>query len=129
MVIKKLVNNKHIRDFSKYIAIGAIFTILNIFFMWLLIDVFGLYSAIGAAIVVVVLFFGKFYAYILIKLLHKKFLGYASVNLISMILNVVFVWIFIEIFHIPTIYSSGMVVLVLFIGRFFAFKKLRLIRE
>ena len=116
-------------DFSKYFVIGLIFTIANVFFMWLLIDVVGLYSAVGATIVVVALFFGKFYTYVLTKFLRRHFFGYAAVNLVSMVLNVVLVWLFIEIFYIPTIYASATAVIILFIGRFIAFKQLGLIRE
>ena len=124
-----MINNKLAKNFGKYFIVGLIFTILNVFFMWLLIDVAGIYSALGAALVVITLFFGKFYTYVLIKFLHKRFLRYATVNITSMILNVFFVWLLIEIFNIPTVYSSAIVVLVLFIGRFIAFKKLKLIKE
>ena len=114
--------------FTKYLTIGVIFTLLNVFFMWLLIDVFGLYSAIGASITVVGLFFLKYYAYILTNFMKKNFMRYASINIASKILNVLLVWLLIEVFHIPTIYSSSAVVLFLFFGRFIAFKKFDLLK-
>lgn len=126
---KAIKHKKTVVDFSKYLIIGIIFTFLNISFMWLFIDVIGLYSALGASIVVVGLFFGKFYAYVIVKFLRRHFLGYVTVNITSAVLNVVFVWILIETFRISTVYASSSVVLLLFVARFFAFKKLKLIRE
>jgi len=123
-----LSKNKLIIPFTKYFTIGVTFTLLNIFLMWLLIDILGLYSAIGASITVVGLFFLKYYTYILTNFMKRNFMYYASIDIASRILNVLLVWFLIEVFHIPTVYSSSAVVLFLFFGRFIAFKKFDLLK-
>ena len=125
-MIKKIVNHNTAKSFTKYTVIGVFFTVLNIFLNWVFIDVIGLYSAIGASIVSVILFFGKFYIYVITNFLHNKFIGYIIVNVISMVLNVLLIWILIELFHIPTVYSSAAVVGVLFFARFAFFNLLKL---
>jgi len=114
-------------SFGKYLIVGIIFTVVNVILMWFVIDILGLYSALGASIVVSIIFIAKFYTYVAINFLKKNLLGYAIVNLSSMLLNILLVWFFIEIVGLTTISSSSLVVLLLFLGRFIAFKKLNLL--
>jgi len=124
-MIKELLFNKifkkHLLGFSKYTFVGIIVSILNIFFVWLMIDVFEINTIISASIVVGTLFFLKFYLYIAMKLIKKNFLKYTSIQIFSAILNVVLTWFFIDIFGIPTVIASSSVVIILFIGRFILF--------
>ncbi len=47
---------------------------------------------------------------------------YTWVGLFITVLNIVLIWLFIDIFHIPTIISSTVVVGGLFILKFFIYK-------
>ena len=117
------------KDFSKFLIVGMLATFANIFLMWLFIDIFNIPSFIGAAIVVAGIFFGKFYTYVLINLIHKHFLKYATINLSIGLLNIVFVWFLIDMMGVPTAISSAAVVYSLFILRFGAFKITKLIKQ
>jgi len=119
-------------NFIKYLAVGIFITIFNIFFMWLLIDIVKMSTLFGSTIVVVTLFIVKFYGYVLIDLMvhsFKNFFKYASINFISLILNIAGVWVLIEVFHISTPIASAIVVYSLFILRFIMFKKTGLIKS
>lgn len=128
MVYGDMVVHKTVKDFKKYLIVGLLATFANIFFMWLLIDIFRIPTIIGSTIVVVSIFFGKFYAYVLIGLILHQFLKYASINIGSGLLNIFFVWLFIDIFGVPTVISSAVVVYSLFLLRFAVFKITKLIK-
>ena len=50
-------------SFFKYTWIGALFSLLNIFFLWLLIDIFGIPTLISSTIIVGGLFALKYLFY------------------------------------------------------------------
>jgi hypothetical protein len=60
-------------SFFTYTWIGAIFTLLNIFFLWLFIDVFGIPTIAASAIVVGGLFVLKYLSYKITGLFGKSF--------------------------------------------------------
>lgn len=111
------------RHFGKYLVVGIAWTILNIAGMWLLIDVLKFPTLVGSSLVVAVVFFGKYYSYILIRLINKNFLKYASINIISAVANVLLMLVFVDLLHISTVISSAVIVYGLFLLRFVAFNK------
>jgi len=110
------------KDFSKYTIIGLFITIANVFLMWLLIDIFRIYTLLASTLVVVGLHIVKFFAYEKVKLIHRQFIKYTAIQIGSGLLNVVGVWFLIDILHQPTVFSSLFVVGVLFVLRFVFFK-------
>jgi putative flippase GtrA len=64
--IKKIVNHQYIkkhRGFINYTWVGIAVTILNIFFLWLFIDIFRIPTIISSISVVGGLFLLKYYLY------------------------------------------------------------------
>ncbi len=120
---------KHIKNFSKFCFIGFIWTLLNIFLMWLTIDIIKMPTAIGSTIVVLFLFVTRFYVYVLIRLIYPKFIKYSVTNISFALANIILVWTFIDIFKIPTVISSAVVVYGLFIIKFIVFNKVGLIKN
>jgi len=127
-LIKKLYQ-KYTKNFIKYLIIGIAWACLNIFFMWFFIEIILFSTIIGATIVVVGLFISKFYAYRLIRLINKQFLKYASTSISFALSNIVLIWFFVDILHIPIVISSTIIVCALFILRFVAFDKAGLIKK
>ncbi len=119
---------KHIKNFSKFTLIGAIWSLLNIFLMWLVLDIIGMPTLIGSTLVVSFIFITRFYAYIFIGLIHPKFIRYAAANISFPILNIVIVWLLIDILKIPTLISSVIAVGSLFIAKFIIFNIIGLIK-
>ena len=115
-------------QFSKYSLVGIIATILNISLMWLLIDILNFNTKISAAIILLGLFFLKFYIYLVIDLMHNRLDKFFYVNSISIFLNWLFMWIFVDFFGISAVISSSIIVISLFILRFIVFKIIKLIK-
>lgn len=114
-------------EFTKYSLIGFLITLVNIFLMWLFIDILKIYTLLASSIVVIELNIVKFMAYWKIKLIHKQFIKYTTIQAGSGLLNVIGIWFLIDILHQPTVFSSIFVVGILFVLRFVLFKVTKLI--
>ncbi|MFC2134811.1 hypothetical protein ACFLTH_09355 [Bacteroidota bacterium] len=130
MCFKNVMNliKKHKINFSKFTVVGIIASLLNIFFVWFFIDIMFMETVVATTIVVGAIFFLKFYLYNVISLIKKQFLKYAFIQVISALLNIFFTWLFIDIFLIPTIIATILVVGGLFLTRFVLFNITKLIR-
>ena len=117
---------KH-KNFGKYVFVGAVTSVLNIFLMWLLIDKMDLSTVIGSSIAVVIIFFFKFYSYVLIKMMKSKFITYTLITVAFGIINVAAMWLMVDKLHFTVIVSSTAIVIALFLIRFIAFDKLGLL--
>ena len=115
-------------QFSKYSLVGIIATVLNISLMWLFIDILNFNTKIIAAIVIIALFFLKFYMYIAINLMHNRLDKFFYVNSVSAFLNWLFMWIFVDFLGISAVISSSIIVITLFVLRFIIFKIIKLIK-
>jgi len=72
-IIKDSKPLKFGRDFARYGFVGVVFTFINIFLMWLLIDVLKAGTIIGASLTVIFIFFTKYYAYVVIGFMARGF--------------------------------------------------------
>ncbi|MAG38835.1 hypothetical protein CMO90_01995 [Candidatus Woesearchaeota archaeon] len=126
-MLSKQFLKKNSINFSKYTFIGLIVSLLNIFFVWLLIDILKIETLMATSLVVMSVFFLKFYLYILIKLIKKQFFKYVAIQIISALLNIVLTWFLIDILLIRTVIAVILVVGSLFLARFSLFKVTRLI--
>lgn len=120
---------KHIKNFSKFTFVGLVWTLLNIYLMWLVIDIVKIPTLIGSTLVVAFVFVSRFYAYVFIGLIHHKFIKYAATNISFSLANIFLVWLFIDILKIATIISSAIAVYGLFILKFIVFNQTGLIKN
>ncbi len=129
---EKIVNHKYYRrskNFSKYLFIGILWTLLNIFLMWLSIDILKFPTVYAASAVVVVLFTGKFYIYRLVNLIENKFLKYTSATLVFNVASIFFMWLLVDVAKLSALNSSAIITLGLFILRYLFYYKASLIIE
>lgn len=119
----------HGKNFTKYLIIGLIWTIFNVFFMWLFIDKLGFATIIGSSIVAFFLFFGKYCAYLIIHLIKSDFWKYFTSSIAFVIATPVLMWILVDLMQIPTVLSSLIITLGLFILRFLSFYFLGIMKE
>ena len=129
--MRKMISKikKQGKNFSKYLFIGSLWTILNIFFMWFFIDVLSFSTLVGSTIVVVILFLSKFYAYRVIGYIAGDFLKYSYVSIGFALANIFFMWLFVDKVGISTIISSAIISYGLFILRFIAFDIAGLVKK
>lgn len=59
----------------------------------------------------------------------KNFSKYLLVGIFFMLFNVFFMWLFIDIFKIPTFFGAAIVVTGLFISKFYAYRLINLIHK
>lgn len=119
---------RQLKNFLIFFLIGIIWTLLNVLLMWIFIDLLGIPTIIGSTIVVLFVFVTRYYAYVLIGLIHPRFARYTTTNIAFSLANIILVWLFIDILHIPTVVSSAVVIYGLFILKFFAFDKIGLLK-
>lgn len=129
MNLIKKTYSRYSGSFIKYLLVGIIWSLLNIAFMWLLIDKFKLPTIMGSTIVVLVLFITKFYAYSAIGFMEKNFLKYASTSIGFGAANVFLMWLFVDVFYLSTVISSTAIAYGLFFLRFVVFDKVGLIKR
>ena len=125
------VIRKNSKNFSKYLIIGIIWTVIYIYVIGVVIDKVGIPTLLGSTISISLVFLGKFFTYTSVNLMKggfKNFTKYAYVDLVSIFLNIVLVTFAIDFLNIPTRISATIVVIMLFIGRFFIFRMINLIK-
>jgi len=108
-------------SFSKYLSVGIFVTILSTILSFLLIDMFGIRTLFASTFVGIIIFFIKYFSYINIKLIHRKFVTFMMISLSSVILYIVFSTILIDLLLIPTLLAIPFVIIILFLLRFLAF--------
>jgi putative flippase GtrA len=59
--------------------------------------------------------------------LDKKFAHYTWIGVFISVMNIIFLWLLIDILHIPTILSSILVVIITFLLRYVLFDKFKVI--
>ena len=116
-------------DFGKYLFVGIIWTLLNIFLMWLFIDILGFSTVTGATIVVIGVFFGKYYSYRIIKLIKDQFTKYAVTNIAFSAAQIPLMWLFVDFVGISVVISSTIITVALYILRFICFYAVGLIKK
>ena len=120
---------KYGKDFTKYLFVGILYTFINIFLMWLFIDVLRTGTVLGSVLAVSIIFITKYFAYIWVGFMVKGFLKYSLVTGLMSIVNVALMWLFVDILKIPTVLSSTIIVYSMFIVRFVSFYAVGLVRN
>ena len=120
---------KHYNTFNKYLTIGVIFTIYEIALFWFFVDHLNLNTLIWTIIITGSSTVFKFYAYVVSKMMKKDVMGYLIVLGIFYVVNVALMWILVEIFGVLASVSSGILAVVLFVLRYAAYDKLKMLRN
>ena len=121
-------HKKLVTDFIKFVIIGILWSCINVLLMWLFVDMMHMYGYISSAISIVAVHLGRYYSYVLIKLLHPQFWKFTYTNITFSIGNVVLMTIAIDILKINTLLASVVIVGGLFALKFFTYKRMNMIR-
>ena len=119
---------KHIKYFSLYVIFGVVWSALNVFFMWLVLDIIRMPTLLGSTLVVFGTFILRYYSGLFIGLLKPSFIKYTITNISFSLANIFLVWFFIEILFIPVVIASAVPVVILFILKYFVFNMLGVIK-
>jgi len=71
----------------------------------------------------------KFYSYVYSGMMKRNFLSYIFIFAVFYGINVALIWFFVEVLGFFASVSSGFIAVALFILRFFAYDKLKLLKS
>ena len=129
--IKKFMNSaykRHYVNFKKYTIIGVTFSLLEIFFLWVFIDIMKKPTLVYAIVIVGILTVLKFYSYVLSGMMKHNFFGYIFVLIIFYIFNVLLIWLLVSI-GFSAAFSSAFLSITFFILRFLTYDELKLLKN
>ena len=124
--IKNLVK-KYRLNFGKYAAIGIIFSLLEVFFLWIFIDLLKKPTFAYTSIIVGALTILKFYSYVFVGMMKNKIARYMLVLGVFYVLDVSFIWLLVKI-GFSAAFSSAILSMVLFVIRFLTYDKVKLLK-
>ncbi len=118
---------EHKEDFSKFVAVGIMATILTMILLWLFTDQLGLYyiysAIIGTQIGIIWNFvwhdrwtWGK---RLKEKPLMDRFLNFEGIYIISQVANIILLYIFTEVFSVPYLISMLIAIGITFLYNYF----------
>jgi len=126
--VKKIVR-KHGKKFSLFLLIGVFKAIFLISLTWLFIDVLHINALLASTIVVAIVFFITYFAYVIAEVIKTRFLKYMSATIGFNIAAVLLTWFFVDFIGFSGVLSSIIVVGTLFISRYLFFNKIGLIHH
>ncbi|MEK6983799.1 MAG: hypothetical protein AABX33_04455 [Nanoarchaeota archaeon] len=115
-------------NFQKYTVIGSIFSLLEIFFLWIFIDLLNKPTLRYSIIIIGALTMLKFYSYVMSGMMKNRIFSYMLVLGIFYVLNVVFVWLLVEVIGLSAAFGSAFLTAAFFVFRFFIYDRLHLLR-
>jgi len=125
--VQNLVKKYRI-NFQKYAIIGVIFSLLEIFFLWVFIDLMKKPTLAYSMMILGALTIMKFYSYVITGMMEHGILRYMLVLGVFYVLNVAFLWMLVEIIGLSAAISSAFLAAAFFILRFLMYDKVKLLK-
>mgnify|MGYP006162052633 FL=1 len=120
---------KDLSTFIRFSMVGAVWTILNIGSDILLIDHYELPGWLGALIGYVVLYIGRYYSYLLLKVLEPQFLKYVYSTIAFTFVMWVLKTISIDFLDLTAALVSPVIAAAGFILKYFFYKSINLLNS
>jgi putative flippase GtrA len=122
-------NLKYGKDFIKYVIVGVLYTFINIFLTWLFIDILKTGTVPGAVLTSALIFVTKYFAYVAVGFMVKRFPRYAVVTGLTSAAFVVLMWLLVDILGVPAVAASAVIVYAMFIVRFLSYYAAGLVKK
>lgn len=129
MNLLQTLHKRYSKNLAVYLAIGLVWTLFNIFLIWLFIDILGASVVIGSTIAVIIIFIAKYYSYLVFKLIHNRPVEYIVISIMISAANVFLMWLFADIMHIGTVFSATISTYLLIIAKFFIFDLFKILKH
>lgn len=127
MRLKELLSNPRLSHFVRFSLAGGIWTVINIGMMWLLIDVQHLPGWLGSIIGMVILYVGRYYTYLLLKVMEPKFWKYVSASGVFSLFIIAAMTVGVDFLGFKALYTSIVLTALSFVLKYLFFKKIDLI--
>jgi len=126
--IKRKVK-KHTKKFSMFILIGILKSLAIVLLSWIIIDLLKVKALIASTVIITIMFFLTYLAYIKAKVIKPRFLRYTSATISFSIATIMLIWFFVDFMGFSGALSSMIVVGTLFIVRYLFFNIIGLIHH
>ncbi|MFT4543778.1 MAG: putative flippase GtrA [Polaribacter sp.] len=120
---------KDLSTFIRFSVVGAVWTIINIGSDILLIDHYELPGWLGALIGYVVLYIGRYYSYLLLKVIEPQFLKYVYSTMAFTLVMWVLKTISIDFLDLTAALVSPVIAASGFILKYFFYKSINLLKS
>ena len=120
---------KDLSTFIRFSVVGAVWTMLNIGSDILLIDHYELPGWLGALIGYVVLYIGRYYSYLLLKVIEPQFLKYVYSTIAFTLVMWVLKTISIDFIDLTAALVSPVIAASGFIHKYFFYKSINLLKS
>ena len=120
---------KDLSTFVRFSLVGAVWTAINIGSDILLIDHWNLPGWLGALIGYVILYIGRYYSYLWLKVLEPQFWKYVYSTAIFTAVMWGMKIVATDFLEYPAMVASPVITLLAFVLKYFFYKSIRLIKE
>jgi len=120
---------KHSKKFSLFLLIGVLKVILTITPIYLLIDILKIKALLASTIVVIIVFFITYLTYVTTKVIKPRFIKYTSATIGFSITTILLIWFFVDFIGFSGVFSSVVVVGIIFIIKYLFFNSIGLIQH
>ncbi|MDP7179733.1 MAG: hypothetical protein QF824_00495 [Candidatus Woesearchaeota archaeon] len=114
---------KYIKNFSVFLVIGAVQSVLQVFLLWVLIDILKFNTLIITTIVTIGIYVAKYYVYVFVGLMKNQFMKYNVINLATMVVSILAIWILVDFFGWYASISTMVLAVIFLVLRFVIFDK------
>ncbi len=121
--------NKMLRKIAKFLIVGGLGAILNVFLVWFFVDFLIISPFLAAILAIVLTQICKYGGYRLIGLFNKGIIKYLIAGNLFNILNIFGMWLLIDLLKLSSLIGATIVVSLLFILRFIFFDRIGLIKK
>lgn len=119
---------KHLTNFSLFTAVGAVFYFIAIAVNTLLIESLSLPTFWAASGSLCALFLLKYFISVWLGIVHNHFGRYALGNILMSLLSALLIWVSVDVFQLHAALSTGIVLGVVFILRWFVLASLGVLK-
>ncbi|MBL4585850.1 MAG: hypothetical protein JKX84_02140 [Flavobacteriales bacterium] len=118
-----------LNTFLRFAVVGAVWTSVNIGTDILFVDYFHLAGWLGTLIGYFILYVGRYYTYLLLKVIEARFWKYVYATIaFTMVIWIVKI-LALDVFHVKAIIASPIITGFSFIFKYLFYKQIKLIRH
>lgn len=118
-----------IKSFSVFTLIGGVFFVLAVGLNALAIDMMGFSPALAPFVIMSVLFIGKYYCYLVTRIIVPSFWRYTLANLTVTLLTTLTIWLLVTYAEFSGGFATGLTLAGFFVLRYVVLRWMNVIRR
>lgn len=118
---------KDLDRFIRFSVVGGVWTAINIGIIWLLVDEWNMPGWLGSSIGMIILYIGRYYSYLLLKVIEPQFWKYVYASGAFSVFMVGAMYVAVDLWHYTGLISSIVITAMSFVLKFLFFKRIKLL--